>query len=65
VKITDSEKLILFMLSTICKKLDIHDEIDPEFVMKVICSDKTWALKWKYPGLFHDTLLLVELRSPS
>jgi uncharacterized protein YfbU (UPF0304 family) len=53
-KLTDGERLILVMLSSICKKLDIRDEIDPEFLIKALTSDKTWAIKWKYWALFES-----------
>src|SRR5687767_6498414 len=52
-KVTDSERLILVMLSSICKKLDIRNEIDPDFVIKANCNDKTWALKWEYQAIFE------------
>jgi uncharacterized protein YfbU (UPF0304 family) len=53
-KLTKSERLILVMLSAICKKLDIRDSIDPDFVLETIHKDQTWALDWECGGLFGD-----------
>jgi hypothetical protein len=44
------------MLSEIHKKLIpvVERDIDPEFISKAICTDNTWAIKWKYTGIFTD-----------
>jgi len=54
-RVTDSEKLLFVMLSSICKKLELQDEIDPNFVISAICNDQAWALKWKYQGIFNGS----------
>jgi len=55
--LTNSEKLILIMLSEIYEKLGMDDqsEIDPGFVKEAINSDNTWGFEWKYNGIFHAT----------
>lgn len=53
-KITNSEKLILMMLCDISRKVgnDPNQGIDADFVEKAISYDNTWAIDWKYPGIF-------------
>ncbi|WP_264627871.1 YfbU family protein [Candidatus Symbiopectobacterium sp. NZEC135] len=56
-KLTNSEKLILTMLSEIYEKLgmnDGHNEIDGNFVKSAIQKNHTWALSWKYQGIAFD-----------
>jgi uncharacterized protein YfbU (UPF0304 family) len=53
-KLGDGEKLILIMLSDIYEKIGINGEINPGFVREVVLSGHTWALHWKYPGVFED-----------
>ncbi len=55
-KLTNSEKLILIMLSDIYEKLGIDGDsgIDPKFVKSAIYSDNTWGLEWQYTGIFLD-----------
>ena len=50
-KITDSEKLILLMLSDIYEKLGIDGEVDPEFIRLAILSERTWSIPWKCAGI--------------
>ncbi|MFA1563079.1 YfbU family protein [Aliivibrio fischeri] len=50
-KISDSEKLILLMLSEIYDKLDLKGEIEPDFIRSAIFSDNTWSIPWKYVGI--------------
>jgi len=52
---TNQQKLIITMLSDICVKLDIQDNVDPDFVRRAVCEDQGWALSWKYPGLFDES----------
>ena len=54
--LTNSEKLILIMLSDIYEKLGIDSSsgIDPKFVKSAIFSDNTWGLEWEYTGIFSD-----------
>ncbi len=55
-KLTNPEKLTLVMLSEIYEKLGISggNNIDPNFIKEAIYSDNTWALDWKYSGIFYD-----------
>lgn len=55
-KLTNSEKLILIMLTEIHKKIipNKDRDLDPEFIAKAILSDNTWALEWQYSGIFTD-----------
>ena len=55
-KISDSEKLILAMLSQIHQKLEINDGINPEFIQDAIYSDNTWAISWEYSGIPFDNI---------
>lgn len=50
-KTTDGEKLIILMLSELYDKLEVHGEIDPDFIRSAMFSDNTWAISWKYPGI--------------
>jgi uncharacterized protein YfbU (UPF0304 family) len=52
--ISDGEKLILAMLSDVHKHLQIHGNIDPNFVMETIERGYLWGFKWKYSGLALD-----------
>lgn len=55
--LTNSEKLILIMLSEIYEKLEIGSQqgIDPHFVKEAIYSDNTWGFEWKYSGVFNTS----------
>lgn len=54
-KITNSEKLILLMLSEIHEHLKIKSDIDPTFVKEAIHSGNTWGFEWQYPSLFESS----------
>lgn len=54
-KITNSEKLILLMLSEIHEHLKIKSDIDPAFVKEAIHSRNTWGFEWQYPSLFESS----------
>jgi uncharacterized protein YfbU (UPF0304 family) len=54
-KITNSEKLILLMLSEIHEHLKIKSDIDPAFVKEAIHTRNTWGFEWQYPSLFEGT----------
>lgn len=57
VKLTDGERLILFMLGDIYKHLKIKNpEINPDFIMKVVANGHDWALRTQYSGIFHSEL---------
>lgn len=51
-KITDTDKLMLVMLSEIMEHLEIKGGVDPKFVQSAINSGNLWGLKWQYPGIF-------------
>jgi uncharacterized protein len=51
-KLTNVEKLMLTILTEIHKQLKIENGVDPEFIQEAIYSGNTWALRWKYPGIF-------------
>ena len=51
-KLSDGEKLILFMLSEIYEKLKVDKEIDPKFIIKAIHSGHLWAIRRKYYGIY-------------
>jgi uncharacterized protein YfbU (UPF0304 family) len=50
---TDAEKLILIMLSEIHERVKVEGGVDSKFVQEAIYGDHTWALYWKYPGIFY------------
>lgn len=50
---TDSERLLAFMLVDMHKKLNIEDGLDPDFIEYAIGGGHYWALRWQYPGIFH------------
>lgn len=52
-KITDGEKLIAIMLADLLEASEVDGEVEPKFVREAITSGHLWALKWKYPGIFH------------
>jgi uncharacterized protein len=51
-KLSEGERLILFMLSEIYEHLGIQNGIDPKFVQSAICDGHAWGLKRQYPNLF-------------
>jgi uncharacterized protein len=53
IKLGDGEKLILLMLSDLCKRLKVKSDMEPDFIEQVIYGGRFWALAWKYPGIFH------------
>jgi uncharacterized protein YfbU (UPF0304 family) len=54
-KLTDPEKLILIMLSEVHEHLKIgKNGADASFVQKSILDGQTWALYWKFPGIFES-----------
>jgi uncharacterized protein len=54
VYLSNSEKLMVYMLCEMMKKMGSSDEIDPEFVENVIVGGHYWALGWKMQGIFHN-----------
>lgn len=57
---SNSEKLIMYMISDIMKKVDedgkYNYEINPDFIMKVISGGHYWALGWEMEGMFHGNI---------
>jgi uncharacterized protein len=51
VKLSDGEKLILFMLAEIYKHLEIDGEVDPQLVQRALASGHYWGLKREYHGI--------------
>ncbi len=50
-QVSDSERLILMMLSEIHESLKIKSGLDPKFIKEALYSGNTWGLNWKYSGL--------------
>jgi len=53
-KLSDGEKLILWMLSEIYDHLGIKSEIDPKFVRRAIHTGNAWGVKLEHSGIFMD-----------
>jgi uncharacterized protein YfbU (UPF0304 family) len=55
-QLTNSEKLILVMLSEVYEKLGIKGEsgVDPKFIQSAIFSGHTWGVEWKYSWIFDN-----------
>ncbi len=55
-QLTNSEKLILVMLSEVYEKLDIKgvSGVDPKFIQSAIFSGHTWGVEWKYSWIFDN-----------
>lgn len=53
-KLSDSEKLILLMLSEVFEKLKVEGSIDPGLVKNAISHDHPWALKWEYERVLES-----------
>lgn len=49
-RLSDGEKLILFMLAEACNKLGVKGEIDPNFIKSAISGGHLWALRLEYDG---------------
>ncbi|UVL35554.1 YfbU family protein [Pseudomonas sp. B21-041] len=50
---SNSEKLIVALLTEIHSALKIKDGLDPDLIQSAVSSGQTWALHWQYPGLFQ------------
>ncbi len=50
-KVSDSEKLILVMLSELYDTMGVKGEIDPDFIRSAVLGNKTWSIPWMYPGI--------------
>lgn len=55
-QLSNSEKLILLMLSEVHEKLGIKGEsgVDPTFIQSAIYSGHTWGVEWKYSWIFDN-----------
>lgn len=54
-KISDSEKLMLLMLSEIYEKLEVKGKFDPKFIKSAIFDNHTWGIPWEYDSIpFED-----------
>jgi uncharacterized protein YfbU (UPF0304 family) len=53
-QISDSQKLILFMLTEIYEALEVKSEVDPAFIRDAIWANKTWTIGEMYPGIFNS-----------
>lgn len=55
-RMTNSEKLILVMLSEVYERLGINGEsgVDPKFIQAAIYSGHTWGIEWKYSWIFDN-----------
>lgn len=55
-KLSNSEKLILIMLSEVHERLGINGEsgVDPKFIQSAIYSGHTWGVEWKYSWIFDN-----------
>jgi len=52
--LTDGERLITLMLADLMQGLEISGEIDPALVKRLVIDKDDWALRFRYPGVFHD-----------
>jgi uncharacterized protein YfbU (UPF0304 family) len=52
VKLSDGERLILFMLTEIYQHFKIEGEVDPSFIADAVAGGHDWALESEYSGLF-------------
>src|SRR5581483_4822276 len=46
-----TERLMLAMLAEIHQQLDIHRDLDPEFVSAALWGGHDWAMRWQFDGL--------------
>lgn len=53
-KLSDGEKLGLFMLAEIYEHLGVKGEIDPAFVKMALTDGQPWAIKERHGGLFWE-----------
>jgi uncharacterized protein YfbU (UPF0304 family) len=54
--LSNSEKLMTYMLCEMMKKMGNSDEIDPDFVESAIVGGHYWALGWEMQGIFHNDI---------
>lgn len=56
VSLSNSEKLMTFMLSEVLKNTGGSAEVDPDFIEDVIVGGHYWALSWTMQGIIHDSV---------
>jgi uncharacterized protein len=54
VRISDAQKLILFMLCDLLKGLKVKTDFDPKFIEDALLGGHHWALRWQYAGVFES-----------
>ena len=54
-KLEAKDKLLFNMLCDIYEHLGIEDRLDPDLIREAVSSDNTWALAWKYEGIFSSS----------
>ena len=52
--LSNPEKLMTYMLCEMMKKMGGSDEINPDFIERVIVGGHYWALGWEMQGIFHN-----------
>lgn len=52
-ELSNGEKLMIMMLADLMKAHKVDGEIDADFVSDAITTGNSWALRNKYPGVFH------------
>ena len=52
-RLSDGERLNILMLCDLYKHLKVKGDIDADFVASAILDGELWALRWRYPGIFH------------
>ena len=51
-RFSDGEKLLLWMMGDLYKKLGVRGEINADFVTSALSDGHLWALKWELQGVF-------------
>ena len=51
---TNSEKLMVHLLTELLKDKDKRDRTDVDFIQDAMIGGHYWALEWKLSGIFHD-----------
>lgn len=52
---SNEQKLIITLLTDIHEALNIQDSVNPRFIQRMVVEEQTWALEWKYPGIFQES----------
>src|ERR1700754_2352763 len=51
---SDGERLIAIMLADLMERVGASGETDPALIKRILINKDDWALRFKYPGIFHD-----------